>query len=209
LLQLAPKEGLRILLDDIARPAPRFASFAAHRLPAQHVLSADTAFRRALQQNPGGIMPLIARFGTAAIADEVRKAYATQNWPCLEENSFVAYFMRVRLQEGLKVLADAMANREHRGCHRWLLSSVAELVWNKRVEELVIATLDDPDAQTAAEAAHVLAQYGRAQVEKVFWRKLEQWSEKWRGRAKSRSLRKTMMTQNAAIWDLDRRWLTR
>ena len=187
LLQLAPEDARRILLDDIARSTPRFASFASHRLPAQDVPSADVAFTRALKQNPEGAMPLIARFGTLAIADEVRTAYASQSWPCEEENSFVAYFMRVRPQEGKRILADTLTNREHRGCYRWLLIKVADTVWNSELEDIAIGMLGDTDAETTAEAAHVLAQYGGARVETVLWRRLERWSEKWRGRERERN----------------------
>jgi hypothetical protein len=191
LLQLAPEEGRSLLLKDIAGSTPRFANFAAHRLPAHDVPSADVTFTRALKQNPDASIPLIARFGTMSIADAVHRAYKTQSWPCEEENSFVAYFMRVRPEEGKQILADAMANREHRGCHRWLLSRVADIVWNHEMEEVTIATLDDSDTRTATGAAHVLAQHGSARVETVLWRKLEHWSEKWRGRAKERNNAKT------------------
>jgi hypothetical protein len=60
-------------------------------------------------------------------------------------------------------------------------------VWNPVLEELAITTLDDADSQTATWASHMLADRGSAQVEAALWRKLEQWSGKWRGRAKERN----------------------
>jgi hypothetical protein len=187
LLQLATDDARRILLDDLAHPAPRFASLAAHRLPAQDVPTANVAFTQALMQDPGGAMPLIARFGTMALANAVRTAYASHNWSCDEESAFAAYFIRVRPTEGKQIFQHIMANREQRGCFRFLLISVARAVWNPVLEELAITTLDDADSQTATWAAHILADRGTAQVEAALWRKLEQWSDKWRARSKERN----------------------
>jgi hypothetical protein len=186
LLQLAPDDARKILLDDLAQPAPRFASLAANRLPAGDVPATNAAFTQALKKDPGSAIPLIARFGTMALTNAVRTAYASHSWPCEEESAFAAYFIRVRPAEGKQIFQQVMANREQRGCFRLLLGSVARTVWNPVLEELAIATLDDSDSQTAIWATHILADRGSAQVEIALWRKLEQWSDKWRGRAKER-----------------------
>lgn len=183
ILECAAEQARQILVDDVTRPEPRFPQFAVHELPAQDIPKADAALAENLKTNPAGTIPLVAKFATVALAAQVRSVYEEQSWPCEEEQWFVAYFVRVLPAEGKDVLAGAMGARKNRGCYQMLLGNVAGNVWNRVVEQQTIATLNDPDPEAAASAAVVLARYGGAAAESRLWKRLEQWSEKWRGRA--------------------------
>ena len=102
IFELAPDEARHLLLNDIASPAPRFAQFAVDRLPGQSVVKADSTFANMLKKDPGPAIPLIAKFGTGALADAVREAYESEQWPCEEEKWSVSYFLRCGQWKGSK-----------------------------------------------------------------------------------------------------------
>ncbi len=182
LLQLAPDEAKRLLFEEIMKPRPRFAYLMVNQLTAQGISKADTEFAAEFNQKPAGTIPLVAKFGTGALADQVRAAYQKGHWPCEEETWFLAYFLRTRPSEGKEALARALANREQRGCHRFLFGELAYIMWTKDVEQQALASLYDPDPETALDAARALAARGSADVESHLWKRLEIWNEKWRAR---------------------------
>ncbi len=187
LLELSPQEVSRILRKDIASGAPRFARFEALEFPPQDIPEADEPFSGLLKKNLYGALPLVARFATAKLADQMREFYLSRSWPCNEEESFLTYFVRTAPAEdaghGNDLLKRAMANRERRGCYRMLLNRIASVTWNSTIEAQAVSTLDDPDPEAAASAAKVLSSYGSAAVEPYLWKRLDRWSETWRGRA--------------------------
>jgi len=183
LFQMAPEEGKRIVLRDIATSMPRFPYFAVSELPAQNIREADPVFAENLKGNPAGTIPLIAKFGTSTLAIQVRSTYLAKKWSCAEEQWFVAYLMRVlSTDEARNILTHAMSLRTDRGCFRGLLPGVGRVTWNSLIEQEAVAKLDDPDPEVAANAASALARFGSIKAESSLWRRLEQWSNKWRGR---------------------------
>lgn len=186
IMELAPGEAARIVKRDLANGSPRLAGFAVREFPAQSVPEADKALSELLKTKFPGPLLLIAKFATVKLAGEMRARYENKAWACDIEDAFVTYFVRLfpdKDGEGRDMLRKAMADRERRGCYRSLLKNVAAVVWNPAIEAQAIATLDDSDPETAAAAAEVLAAHGDAGVEKLLWRRLEQWSQRWRGRA--------------------------
>jgi len=187
LLELSPQEAARILRKDIATGAPRFASFEVLEFPPQDIPEADEPFSGLLKKNPHAVLPLVARFATAGLAGQMRELYLSRSWICSDEKDFLAFFVRTAPAEdggqGNDLLKRAMANRENRGCYRMLLHRIASVTWNPAIESQAIATLDDPDPAAAASAARVLSSYGSTAVEPYLWKRLERWSETWRGRA--------------------------
>lgn len=184
--ELSPKDALRIVAADIASGKPRFAGFAARELKAQDLPEADQVFSRWLAGGDLGALPLIAKFGSAKLAAAMRKRYLSESWPCAEESSFIVYFVRNLPATGPgsagELLKRALADREQRGCHHFLLGQVAQVVWKPVLETQAILSLDDPDAETVASAAQTLSAFGSAVAEPFLWKRLETWSERWRGR---------------------------
>ncbi len=132
-------------------------------------------------------LPLVAKYGTARLANQVRTLYATRDWPCNEEEWFMIYFLRASASDksvdGAEFLERAMTDRERRRCYRSLLTRISSELWNPIIEKQAITMLNDSDGETAASAVYVLAAYSAPAVEPLLWRRLEQWSDKWRGRA--------------------------
>ncbi|MFN7923829.1 MAG: hypothetical protein U0Q16_27250 [Bryobacteraceae bacterium] len=186
LSELSQEEAYRIIGADIASGNTRFAGFAVREMDARDMPEADAVFLKWLAGEELGSLPLIAKFGSAKLAPEMRKRYLAEPWYCAEEASFITYFVRKLEPSGPRsageLLRRALANREGRGCHHFLLSEVAQVVWNPMLEKQAIVSLDDPDSETVASAAHVLSEHGSVAVEPFLWKRLERWSERWRNR---------------------------
>jgi hypothetical protein len=181
--ELAPGEATRILLDDLARPDPRFIAIALDVLPAQDVPAVDEVLASKLRTETFGAVRVAAKFATRKLMQPMREAFESRKqMACAFEEPFVAYFVRVDPVYGKKVLADAMASREKRGCFHSLISRVSRVVWNEVVEQQALGALDDPDGEAAADAARALSSHGGVAMEEQFWPRLEQWSRRWRGK---------------------------
>lgn len=186
LSELAPEDAQRIVAKDIASGRPRFAGFAVREIDERDLPEADAVFAKWLAAGEFGVLPLIGKFGTAKLADEMRKRYLAESWPCAEETAFLIYFVRKlpasEPESAGELLQRALNDRAQRGCHRSLLSQLARTVWNPVLEKQAIASLDDPDPETVGSAVQALSARGSAAMEPFLWKRLEQWSEKWRGR---------------------------
>jgi hypothetical protein len=184
LYELSPEETTAIIRKDFLNDKTRFAGFAVRSLPAQDLAEADAMLSALLKTNLSGALPLVAKFGTARLGKQMSELYVGESWPCAEEESFTAYFVRTQREDVAKdVLKRSMTDRELRGCYRLLLGQVAQVTWNPIVEWEALATLNDADPEAVMSAATVLAAYAGPQSEPLLWKRLEQWSAQWRGRA--------------------------
>jgi hypothetical protein len=186
LAQLSPQEIVRVISDDIASGEPRFAGYAVRELPAQALPEIDDALLLQLKRDYAATMPLVAKFASARLLDEMRRNAIEHPSPCAMEEPVVSYFVRVLPEEngeGRAVLHRAMGNRNGCGFFHFLLGNVAQVAWNPAIQAEAIASLDDPDPEVATSAAGVLASHGGPEVEGPLWKRLEKWSEQWRGRA--------------------------
>jgi hypothetical protein len=180
LKQLAPEEEKNVLLDDVTRLKPRFGSADLHELPAQDVPKADAALAANLKGNPMTAIqaePLVAKFGTRRLLQQMLAMYKGPRGTCFGDQWPVAYFTRVDAEQGKRILAEAMAARENRGCYQSLLGDVAAISWNAVVEQQAIETLNDPDVEAAANAAATLAQHSGKEAQALLLHRLKKWSE--------------------------------
>jgi hypothetical protein len=185
LAQLSPQEIVRLIRDDITSGEPRFAGYAVRELPAQAMPELDAALLSQLKKDYVGTMPLVAKFASARLLDEVRKNAIEHPWPCAMSQPAVSYFVRVLPEEngeGRAMLHQAMTNRKNCGFFHFLLGDVATVAWNPAIQAEAIASLDDTDPEVASNAAQVLGSHGGPEVEAPLWKRLEKWSEQWRGR---------------------------
>lgn len=186
LAQLSPQEIIRVIRDDIASGEPRFAGYALRELPAQALPDIDGALLAQLKKDYAATMPLVAKFASARLLDEVRRNAFEHPWPCAMEQPVVSYFVRVLPEEnseGRTMLHKAMSDRKDCGFFHFLLGSVSSVAWNPAIGAEAIASLDDPDPEVVASAAQVLASHGGPEVEAPLWKRLGKWSDQWRGRA--------------------------
>lgn len=184
--EIAPEEVYRTVAADLASGKPRFAGFAFREISERDIPEADAVFSKWLAAGETGALPLIGKFGTAKFAGEMRERYLSKSWPCAEELSFLTYFVRKLPPQGPgsagDLLKHSLANRENRGCHHFLLEQLSHVVWSPVLETEAIHSLGDPDAETVASAAKALGSQGSAAAETFLWKRLEKWTETWRGR---------------------------
>jgi hypothetical protein len=186
LAQVSSQEIVRVIKDDIASGEPRFAGYAVRELPAQALPEIDSALIAQLNKDYIATMPLVAKFGSARLLDEVRKGAIDHPWPCAMEQPVVSYFVRIVPEEngeGRAMLHQAMGNRKNCGFFHFLLGNVAAVAWNPAIQAEAISSLDDPDPEVATSAAQALASHGGPEVEASLWKRLEKWSQQWSGRA--------------------------
>lgn len=197
LLELSPAAGTQVVRQDLASAQPKFARFAAREFPSQEVPQADAAFRRALQAHDQSVLPLVAKFGTAHLADLMSEGYhAPQMLPCDEEREYLTYFVRIspgKDGEGSRMLARALAARTNRGCFRIMLQQVASEVWSPAIESQAVAALNDPEPELVISAAQVLSAHGSPAVEESLWKRAEEWSAYWRRRPEEERLCQPLM----------------
>jgi hypothetical protein len=185
LAQLSPSEVIRLTKADILSGEPRISWYAVRELPAQSMPELDDALRVQLGKNYPAAMTLVAKLGSAGILDEVRKGEVADRSQCPLE-SVVNYLVRVAPEEngeGRAMLHKAMVNRKSCAYYPSLLDNVSAVVWSPAIQSEAIALLADPDANVARNAAFILAAHGGPEVEGALWKRLEEWSAEWRGRA--------------------------
>jgi hypothetical protein len=123
-------------------------------------------------------------YATVRVLTSVRSTWESGHlrWSCDSRVPYHVYFVRVAPEEGVRKIQSALGEREHNGCYRSLLFSVAQLYPARELEPIAIATLNDPDPETASNAAMMLGVYGSLEAERHLWARLKEWTEEWRGR---------------------------
>ena len=175
LRELSPAEAWRLAKEELAAGTLEFLT--AKEFPAVDVPEADAALLRGLHDDLPNTLPLAARFGTVQLAEAMRELRLRRFRSCDPQQEIVKYFVRqfpAAEGEGRETLRLAMRSTEGRGCSRGLLALVGRVVWNEAVQEAALEALNDPDVETARNAAIILAEQGDATVEESLWRRLEQ-----------------------------------
>ncbi len=175
LRELSPAEAWRLAKEELAAGTLEFLT--AKEFPALDVPEADAALLRGLRDDLSKALPLAARFGTVQLAEAMRELRLRRFRSCDPQQEIVKYFARqfpAAEGEGRETLRLAMRSTEGRGCTRGLLALVGRVVWNEAVQEAALEALNDPDVETAKNAAIILAEQGDATVEESLWRRLEQ-----------------------------------
>jgi len=117
---------------------------------------------------------ILARYASEAVADRALAVYeSTEPAPCDLEKSLLAYLLRVRPSEGAMLVKRALANRENRGCWRWLLTWAGGLAWSPELEAVALRQLDDPEPEAARNAAGALVHHRSPATREAIWKRLE------------------------------------
>jgi hypothetical protein len=106
--------------------------------------------------------PLLARFGTVAILDQIKKVYEVQDakWPCSVQAGMLTYFLRVAPAYGeaqTRIALEKSYGEKQLNC--WepsVLVSIALLYQAPQLETLANEALDDPRPLAAFGAARTL-----------------------------------------------------
>ena len=189
-LELAPEEGHALILAELRRERPRATVDSLTLLPDQAIPELDDSLATRLEESIHDLYDaelaaaLVARYGSAAIYDRVRKVYGDKggSWACDLQASMLAYFVRHDPKKGGQLVKQALDAREHTGCYRTVLSTVARVHMTAELERIAIERLDDENLEIAGDAVRLLRRYGSAAAEQVLWRRFEKWHAAWKDR---------------------------
>lgn len=189
-LELAPDEGRSLILAELRRDRPRATLDSLTLLPDRPIPELDDSLATRLEKSVDNLYDaelaaaLVARYGSAAIYDRVRKVYGDKggSWACDLQASMLAYFVRHHPEEGTQLVNHALDAREHTRCYRTVLSDVARVHMVAELERIAVARLDDEDLEIATDALRLLRLHGSAVSEQVLWRKFERWRAVWKDR---------------------------
>jgi hypothetical protein len=190
---LSPKEGRKLILEEICSSRPRVLADVLVRLPDERLPRLEAVLVANLQ-NAGDaaaakvISRLVNRYAGEKALPGVKKAFVkvTARWPTETRAPLLAYLLRVEHEFGKKKLKQAAAAEKGNSDEPWrsLLGEVADLYMCPEIERLALARLDGDDRFLAAASAGVLGRHGSARVQAALRKRLEGWHAKWRDRRK-------------------------
>lgn len=92
---------------DLASDEPRFSREAEGVFAEREVPEADAAFAKNLPQR----LPLIGKFGSARLMAPMLEAFENRSWKtCMDQEKFLAYFLRVQPATGARLLTEASSS---------------------------------------------------------------------------------------------------
>jgi hypothetical protein len=178
--QLDPSGARPAIIEEIARPRPRFDALVLGVLPDRTLpeVDAELVGHFAASDDPDAsahLSSLVARYATEAVLAEILALLDSRigRWECASQNPALAYVLRVSPELARARIERALAARGpgYSSCHHALLQTVSELQYDPVLEEAGIRAIDDPDPQVATSAAMMLGRFGSAAAEPVLWRR--------------------------------------
>ena len=189
--ELDPSGARPAIIDEIARPRPRFDARVLGLLPDRTLPELDAVLAENLvaSRDPDAsahIASLVARYATDAVLPEVLALLDARigRWECASQNPALAFVLRVSPEQARPRIELALAARGagSSSCHQVLLEKVSEIHYDSVLEDVGIRALEDRDPQLSTSAARMLGRFGSAAAEPALWRRYASWSDSWRGR---------------------------
>lgn len=169
LYDLSPAEGRRAILREAVQPYPRVTARALSILPDRTLPALDKPLLANLYQQDADqdiVCGLIARYASPALYGPARAFYGTgEDWACAPKAALLAYFLRVKPDDGAAMVRQALTQRTKTGCYSFLLTDIWPLYDSPRLEPIAISHLNYPNAQVVSDAAEALGQYGSRRAE--------------------------------------------
>lgn len=206
--ELDPTEARGAVIAEITRPKPRYNAnilgiLADQTLPgasqviAQNFLSTDDF------EIESNLASLLFRYADRSVMPEVlaKAGELVGDWACEPQNETLAYVLKFDPADARPLIERAIEARGpgHSACRHMVFTDIGKLQPSPILEELAVASLNDPDPQVAMDAATYLGEHGSATAEQALWTRYEQWSQTWAGRESE--LRFVFGRQNPHVWD--------
>ena len=163
--ELSASEGKRLILAEMAVDQPRVDEVTLCLLPDKAMPSFDSIFATRLARNDipnlDSLCRLIARYATNAMLPQVKARYAgiAGSLDCDSQASLLAYLLRVDPDYGVAMVKAALADRKYRGCYHTIFSDITSRRYDPRLIPIARDHLNDPDTETAGDAAKLLRTY--------------------------------------------------
>jgi hypothetical protein len=188
LYELSPKEATPLFLEEIRHPRVTDGRYTVTGatlglLPNETLPEFDQLLADRMEQNKSGTpdldAQLIGRYATKAVFPRVKFIYENHlgRWPCVTEDGFFVYFLRVDPDFGVKTLAQAGGF-----CLNQAFASVVKMNRWAELEPRLIGRLNGSDLWNARNAAEVLAKYGSPKAEEAMWERVRQFHAQWKER---------------------------
>jgi hypothetical protein len=225
---LAPDEGRRIILSQLAQPNSRLTLETLQLLPDRSLPELNDKLVSRLESGQF-VDTLILRFATGDVVGRVEKAYLKRNQEQDRQNlphcgsPLIYYFLQHDAAFGERELRREI---EPPGrfpvCHDigFQFRTLDRNAYSPALERLVIEFLASPEVPVKRGAAEVLGRYGSSAAEKPLWDTLGYFRSWWKGREREldepaaqegaqfeRSLR--IALAQASGWKLEREGLNR
>ncbi len=188
--ELAPQEGRRIILSQIARVDSYLSRDILELLPDRTLPQFNEALASRLEAGHHSD-DLILRYATGDIVERVEQAYLKRNADLDRQNlphcggSLIFYFLRYDPAFGEKELrGDIDKPGLWPACYDigFQFQSLDRNAYSPALERLAIEFLGSPKVPVKHGAAEVLGKYGSSAAEKPLWDTLEYFRFWWKGR---------------------------
>jgi tetratricopeptide (TPR) repeat protein len=185
--ELDPVGARPAIIREITRSKPLFGANTLGILPDKTLPEVDQALAKNFCSADGAfpeLASLIARYASGAILPEVLKHVDRHiDSECGIPSGILAYILRVDPAAAKPRIEKTIALCAKNGsrCMCRTLTDVAAIYYDPALEEIAVRNLDNPDPQTAANAATMLGKFGSAAAEPPLWRRFEKWSKRWAG----------------------------
>jgi hypothetical protein len=192
LYQFAPAEGRTRIIETIRRPRPGFTLQTLGALPDAMLPELDDVIARNIEADTNDFMlatinmAMLHRYASPAIAPRVIQHVVPammDMFACEPQAYALAYFLRVRPQDGADLLDRALTNRSRTGCYRRVLLDTAQRQMTPEVERRAIAALDDDDPRVVQSAIETLGKFGSAAAAPFLRAHFDAWHRLWQSRA--------------------------
>jgi hypothetical protein len=187
---LAPEEGRKIILSDIARPDPYLSFSTLSMLPDRHLPELNDVLVARL--NSGQVEDiLILRYATGDIVQRVEQAYVKRNAEFDRQKlihcggPLIYYFLRYDPAFGEKELRrDLDQPGGPPACYDigFQFNSLDQNAYSPALERVAIDLLTSPKVPVKRGAAEVLGKYGSPAAQKPLWDTLDYFHSWWKGR---------------------------
>jgi hypothetical protein len=198
LYELSPKEATPLFLEESRHPRVTDGRYTVTGatlglLPNETLPEFDQLLTDRMEQNKSGTpdldAQLIGRYASKVVFPRVKSIYENHlgRWPCVTEDGFFVYFLRVDPDFGVKTLAQAGGF-----CLNQALANVAKMNRWGELEPRLIGRLNGSDLWNARNAAEALSKYGSPKAEEAMWERLRRFHAQWEGRGDELSMRPGM-----------------
>jgi hypothetical protein len=187
LLEIEPELARPLMLQEIATPKGDIGISVLGKLPERELPQFERFFIAGLEKSEEVDAELIERYANSQAFPQVRSIYETGplDIGCSGRDALLRYFLRINPDFGAQMVAESLKERVKTGCFRTSLSAVGKFIRQQKLQDVAIATLDDPAPEVARDAANALSESGSAAAEDALWRRLEQFHRKWQGKPDS------------------------
>ena len=187
LLETAPETARGLILEEIASPKGDIGVGVLGKLPERELPQLEKTLTAGLANGNEVDAELIERYAGPSTFSRVRSIYEAHlsDLGCDEQDALLRYFLRVNPDYGVQQVAQSLTEREKTGCFRTRLSAMGEFIRQPKLQQLAIATLDDPAPEVARDAAKALSEFGSPGAEDALWRRLEKFHRKLLGKPDS------------------------